>query len=637
MFNLLESTISILSPRWAAQRLAYRHQMSRLRAAAGVHESMQKMFGSRHGGYEAGKLDRLKGRVVGSPHENDIPRAQVAALRWRSWNLHRNCPQARKACRTLGAKVIGRGLSPQPQATHADGTPFVEFRRRARQVFEEFTKECDYRGKPGCGGQNFVTLCKTALRNTQLSGGVLYQMHHLDRREQRQRGLYVPLQIQLLHIDRLDERKHGKNNYYGIQVDTAGRVTGYHVQRGGSAANDDSLFVPAERMRHLFAEEDVDQMLGTPWLGAMLLTADDRRGYEYSELIAAEMAACCVAGFRRASGQTGGIGLMGDGGERDLTDADGNPVTRLQPGMFFDLGTSGELQLLNPARPNSNAESFLSHLVRTEAVSVPGVKSSTLTGDYRNSSFSSERSADNDAWPEIEELQDWFAVGFCQPIYDECITAAAMAGLFDDVPGFSTADFADRKREFLKTNWQGPVSRSINPKDDADASRVRVQNGTSSPQREAAQLGRDWREVLQELHEFIGYASELQLPEDMWRQSLGMDSIDTQSEADQTAADGGDAAAIAALKTEMDLYGVAVRAGVVTPTPADEQHYRQRIGLPAMTSDVDASWQEDGGVRRPITLVQPAVSTARDQAQIDTELDEADDAATENEMQAQAT
>src|SRR6185436_17716977 len=101
---------------------------------------------------------------------------------------------------------------------------------------------------------------------------------------------------------------------------------------------------------------------------------------------------------------------------------------------------------------------------------------------------SSERSADNDAWPELEEIQDWFACGFYQPIYEEVITAAVTAGLFDDVKGFSTADFAERKRDYLNTHWQGPVPRSINPKDDADAARQRVRNATSSPQIEAASL-----------------------------------------------------------------------------------------------------------------------------------------------------
>lgn len=522
--NAIDNLISVFSPGWGAKRMANRQYGESIKNAAGVHESMRKLLSGRNaGGYEAGKSDRLKGRTVGSAHENDVPRRQIETLRWRAWNLHRNCPQARKISRTLCAKVVGRGLSPQPQATKKDGSPFVDFRKRARQVWEEFVGECDFRGKPGLGGHDLVTLSKTALRGTILSGGVLFRFHHLDPKEQQKRDLHLPLQIQLLHIDRLDTEKNGDNQYYGFDLDSAGRVTAYNVLKGGTDDNstERSVKVPAAEMRHLFSEEDIDQFIGSPWLGAALLTMDDRRGYEYSELIAAEMASCFVAAYRRSAGQSGGIGLQNDG-DRDLTDSDGNPITKLQPGMILDLGQTGELDLKNPSRPNSNAEGFLAHLVRSEAVSMPGVKSSTLTGDYRNSSFSSERSADNDIWPELEELQDWFANEFVGPIYREVISVAVAAGKFEDIKEFAVDDFNARKREYLKVNWQGPVARSINPKDDAIAARSRVQNATSSPQREGAKLGRDWREILQEQSEFIEYCEELGLPEIIWQQALGI-------------------------------------------------------------------------------------------------------------------
>ncbi len=168
---------------------------------------------------------------------------------------------------------------------------------------------------------------------------------------------------------------------------------------------------------------------------------------------------------------------------------------------------------------------------------MPGVKSSTLTGDYRNSSFSSERSADNDIWPEIESLQDLFALNFCQPIYEAVIKAAVLAGKFADVPSFSTTDFEARQREYLQCNWQGPVSRSINPSDDAEAARKRIQNGTSSPQRECQKLGVDHLEVLQEQAQHIEEAKGLGLPDDVWQQNLGIEQIDQPEPGAQPATD----------------------------------------------------------------------------------------------------
>lgn len=57
------------------------------------------------------------------------------------------------------------------------------------------------------------------------------------------------------------------------------------------------------------------------------------------------------------------------------------------------------------------------------------------------------------------------------------------------------------------------------------------------------------------------------------------------------------------LKIKIDAYGVAVRAGVITPTEDDEDYFRTEAGLPAMSQAVKESWQKDQGTRRPITLV----------------------------------
>lgn len=529
-----DSLVGLVSPRWAARRAEWRLHFNKVAAASSDHQSMRKLLSSRKGGYEAGNVNRTTAHIGQSAHENDLPRQQIEIMQRRSWNLYRNNPQARKICRTLGAKVIGRGLSPQPQAKRKDGTPFNEFRERARSVFEEFCKESDFRGKPGRGGQHFVTQCKTALRSVILSGGVLFRFRHLSKSEQKEKGLFVPLQVQLMHVDRLDTKKHADGNFNGVELDENGKISFYHILKGGINPGTASTPVPVKEMGHLFSEEDIDQILGSPWFGAALLTMDDRRGYESSEILAAEARSCIIGGYKRPTGNTSGLGLPNPDANLDLTDANGNQITRLQPMMFLDLGSDGDIKLLGGTTQNSGAEGFINHLIRGEAVSMPGVKSSTLTGDYRNSSFSSERSADNDIWPEIEELQDWFSCGFVQPIYEECIVSAVRNGLFDDIDGFDVADFEERRREYLKANWQGPVARSINPKDDATAAGLRVKAMNSSPQRECAKVGVDWIAIIKEFSEFIQTCKDNKLPDDFWQQALGIE----QKDAPEAVADG---------------------------------------------------------------------------------------------------
>lgn len=80
--------------------------------------------------------------------------------------------------------------------------------------------------------------------------------------------------------------------------------------------------------------------------------------------------------------------------------------------------------------------------------------------------------------------------------------------------------------------------------------------------------------------------------------------------SDQDNENGGGNPEMESLKIEMDAYGVAVRAGAITPNDQDEARFRERMGLPAMNSNVSRAWREDKGVRRPITLAQEGATQA---------------------------
>jgi len=56
------------------------------------------------------------------------------------------------------------------------------------------------------------------------------------------------------------------------------------------------------------------------------------------------------------------------------------------------------------------------------------------------------------------------------------------------------------------------------------------------------------------------------------------------------------------VRSEIEATGVAIRAGVITPSEADEIHMRDRLSLPPMSKDVIREWKKQGGARLPITL-----------------------------------
>jgi lambda family phage portal protein len=503
-----------------------------------VRTSMQQLeaFGnSAIGGYGAGKLNHLTRWLLGSrANENGIPREALQRIRWAARDLWRNNPSARKICRSLEAKVIGRGQRPLPQATQADGTAHEKFRKRAQQLWDRFAGEADYRGKPGYGGQTLTGLMKVALRSLILDGETLYRFRTPSYRDFKRSGNAVPLKLQLIAADRLAEYsvltdgpgvlKPGNVIFRGIQIDEDGIRQAYWILKANpgdpfqSIAGLEADAIPADQIGHLYLSDDVDQYRGVSWFAPVLMKGRDAEDYEYNELKASAIGACAALGIKAPTGTTA-ISLAPPL-DSDLSDHDGNPITTLQPGMIFNLGADGDIKTFDPSHPNTNAEAWMNHLLRRIASGVPGVKSSTITGDYRNSSFSSERSADNDAWPEIQGLQDEVAWNLCQPIYERLVIAGIESGWFDGL--VTPSEFASRQSDFLGCHWQGPIALSINPTDDAKGAKLRIECGISSLQREAAKVGVTLDDIFAEISDTITKGKAHNLPEDLIRQFLGL-------------------------------------------------------------------------------------------------------------------
>lgn len=88
------------------------------------------------------------------------------------------------------------------------------------------------------------------------------------------------------------------------------------------------------------------------------------------------------------------------------------------------------------------------------------------------------------------------------------------------------------------------------------------------------------------------------------------DTIYLGEPIEQPSGDGGDTGPsesetqAAMLKQQMELYGVGVRTGSVTPQKDDEDHFRTVLELPAAGTDVAAVWSNEP-TRRPVTLSAP--------------------------------
>lgn len=546
--NALDRLISYIAPGAALRRMAARASL----------QQIAQLTGTPKGPYAAANVTRLNALAQPVTKENQVSGSRVDSLRSQSWDLYRDNPSARKIVRTIVAKVVGkRGMMPESLAMNSDGTPNVEFREKAQELWQRIQSGFDSRGLPGRGGVTFAQLQKLALRATILSGDTFYRLVPIDQAKQRRHDLPIPITLQMIDACRLADESEivrpeipeGHTVYRGIELNADGERVAYHVriQPAWASANQPGNVrrFTVDQIGHLYSEEDIDQLRGIPWFAAALVKTRNTEDLDYNVLKATAMAACIVGTYSKPTGAAR-VGLAAginpvassiDGS--DLTDGDGNTVTKIQPGMMLNVGKDGKFELLSPSQPNMNPEGFVQHLQRQTANAFPGVKSSTVTGDYRNSSFSSERSADNDAWPELHDVQEWFASSFCQPIYEAVIRAGILSNFFDGI--VSAAEFQSDPGRFSVANWQGPVALSINPKDDAEAAAARIHAGLSSLQMESAKINVNWRDVLNDTAELYAIAEAKGIPPEVINNILGVDTADqiavAQANADAAAAD----------------------------------------------------------------------------------------------------
>jgi len=539
--NTLDRIIGWLSPSRALERIEARASL----------QAVNKLLGTGKGAYSAANQTRLNWMKNPVIKENEIPSNRLEFLRAQSWDLYRDNPSCRKIVRSLEAKVIGKGMSPESLAANIDGTPHVEFRARAKQLWDSLQSGFDSRGMPGKGGLTMSGQQKLALRSCILSGDTLYRIKAISLREQLKRDIPISNTLQLVDSCRLADASevpghtlaNGNIIFRGIELNANLERVAYWLKSLGISQSSLSpttvTRVTTESVGHLYLEEDIDQLRGVPWFAAAILRARRTEDLEYNVLTASAMAACVVATYSKPTGSTR-LGLnqgleasstSADG--TDLTDADGNAITKIQPGMVVNKGKDGSFDLQSPNQPNMNPEAFVQHLQRGTATALPGIKASTITGDYRNSSFSSERSADNDTWPELHDVQEWFASSYCQPIWETILRAAMLEGYFDGI--VSSEEFQASPGRFSSARWQGPVALSINPKDDAAAASARISGGLSSLQMECAKVNVNWRNVLNDAAELYAVAKEKGIPPEVINNIMGVDTADQIAVAQATS------------------------------------------------------------------------------------------------------
>lgn len=368
--------------------------------------------------------------------------SSLRELRARSRQLIRDNAYAGHAQTIFVNNTVGQGIGIQAQVKDSRGNLQPRINSAIESLWEawEEPESCHIAGR-----LHFRDLERLAMMGVFEAGEDLIRFHH----QATPSG--VPLTLEILEPERLAEEYEAPNVpgvnivRMGVEHDPYHKALAYWVK----------TFYPGDLRRHAVMPEKLERVLadyilhtapirrwpqtrGEPMMHAVAKRLWDVEGYTHAEIVA-----------MRASANIMGIIQspeldLGSGAAPPPSQEDSAPGTmkRLMPGETFTEW--------NPNRPNNGADSFLRFMLREVAAGLC-MGYASLTGDYSQANYSSERARmleDRDQW---RVVQFWWLRNFRTRIHREFMRAAVYSGA---LPAVNRAQYILDPRRFEAVKYK---------------------------------------------------------------------------------------------------------------------------------------------------------------------------------------
>lgn len=385
-----------------------------------------------------------------------------------SRDLLRNNAWARKAQRTIANNVASWGIEPQPIGLDPKAST------AAIAVWSAWAKStsCDADGR-----RTFAGLQQLVMK-TVVSDGEVF-IRRLPRASTRE-DLKLPLQIQLLEADFIDQSKQAETSesggpiVLGIEFDTLGRRAAYWffpTHPGSTRTSVVSKRIPASEILHVFDIDRPGQVRGISWFAPVVVTLKDLDDYDDAELVKQKVAACFAV-------------LVTDEGNAPAIGAQSNTdpaIETVEPGMISYLAPGKKVTPVNP--PTLTSDSLPTRNLRRIAAGL-GVTYEDLTGDYSQVNFSSARMARIAHWANVTDWRENLLIPqFCQGVWNWVMETAVLAGKLKEAPS---------------SEWTSQPMPMIEPDKEGLATQRLVRTGMMTLSQIIREQGRDPKAHLEE-------------------------------------------------------------------------------------------------------------------------------------------
>jgi lambda family phage portal protein len=455
------------------------------------------------GTYEAAGTGRRLGTWgISSAGPSTVVSGSLNNLRSRSRQLIRNNPLVDGGMDAYVANIIGSGINPRWQIKDK------EIKAALQELWDDWVDEADF-------GEvlNFYGLESLVSRGMIEAGEILGRLIARPMEE----GLSVPLQIQILEADHLDEAysttaENGNEIRMGIEIDAEGKRVAYYLwpEHPGEAFITrrniaQRIRIPASEIIHVFRPLRAGQMRGRPWLSSIIVRLHELDQYSDAELVRKKT--CAMFGGFITENLTGVPpgDLSAWFGRRAANDSQGNAVVAFEPGQFSVLPRGLDVKFSQPVDVGTTYEVWIKQQLREIAKGM-GVTYEQLTGDLKGVTYSSIRAGLLEFRRRVEQLQREIVIfQFCRRVSHAWMDAAVLSG------AISIPDYFPNRRIYRRIKWRPDGWPWVDPQKDQEAAKNAVRSGFTSRSKVVAERGDDVETIDRENSEDNARADSLGL------------------------------------------------------------------------------------------------------------------------------
>lgn len=468
MINFIDKIASYISPKWGAERAAYRDAIRY---------------------YQAGEINRLNHQwtPINVTDQENLDKTERSLICARARWLEANSDMANSAINGIIRNVLNTGIRPQARIDNENINKVIE------NLFNLWIepKNCDITGQLG-----FYELQSMILRRKIVDGEILIKLIVDDKSK-------IPLKLQTIRTDLLDCNLLTAPNSTnvirsGIELNEYLAPLAYWIlqKTPDGYIELDPQRIPAADIIHLWTKKYPDQIRGISDLAISINRIKDADEYLNAETLSAKLAACFSVFITK---NQPGIGL-----NRVQRDQEGKPLRRIRPGMITHLSQGEDVKTAAPARNVTTVDQFVNLHERLVGSGL-GLSYEMMSRDFNQASYSAARQGNLEDRRTFQPIQQWLITHFCNPVYKAFLDAAVLSGALE-IP-----DYWSNKEKYQQVEWICPGWQSIDPEKEINADVQSLQNGTLTLSQQCSEHGFDWRDQLDQMAKEKEYAESLGL------------------------------------------------------------------------------------------------------------------------------